>query len=74
MSNTAGIKTDYHGVAPRVGFDYSPQPGFVIRGGFGIGYIPMNKHLGRKPQEPPVCSYGFILFLHHVRCGLHHFC
>jgi hypothetical protein len=63
VSNTAGIKTDYHGVAPRIGFAYSPQPGFVIRGGFGIGYIPMNNTSAANLKNPPFvatvssCSY-----------------
>ena len=41
-SDTAGIKTDHMGLAPRLGFAFSPGHGTVLRGGFGIGYFPMN--------------------------------
>jgi hypothetical protein len=53
VSNTAGIKTDYHGLAPRIGFAYTVAPGFVIRGGFGIGYFPMNTTSNANMKDPP---------------------
>ena len=53
VSNTAGIKTDYHGLAPRIGFAYTAAPGFVIRGGFGIGYFPMNTTSDANMKDPP---------------------
>jgi Carboxypeptidase regulatory-like domain/TonB dependent receptor len=38
---TAGVKTDYSNVAPRIGFSYQALPHTVVRGGFGITYLPM---------------------------------
>ena len=40
VSQTGGINTDYHNVAPRVGFAYTPQAGTVVRGGFGLTFYP----------------------------------
>ncbi|MCU1225027.1 MAG: hypothetical protein JWQ42_3120 [Edaphobacter sp.] len=34
--------TEYHDFQPRVGFAYQPLAGTVIRGGFGITYMPSN--------------------------------
>lgn len=63
VSNTAGISTDHHGLAPRIGFAYTARPGFVIRGGFGIGYFPMNTTSNANMKDPPfvatVSSCGF---------------
>jgi hypothetical protein len=42
VSKTAGVHPDYHGVEPRVGFAYTLGHGMVVRGGYGIGYVPMN--------------------------------
>jgi hypothetical protein len=42
VSATAGIKTDYSNLAPRLGFAYSVQPSVVIRGGYGLSYFPGN--------------------------------
>jgi hypothetical protein len=53
ISNSAGIATDYHGLAPRIGFAYTAAPGFVIRGGFGIGYFPMNTTSNANMKDPP---------------------
>lgn len=38
-SPTAGVQTDYRGLAPRFGFAASVSPGTVIRGGFGLVYF-----------------------------------
>jgi hypothetical protein len=50
---TAGINTDYSNVAPRVGFAFLAQPKTVLRGGFGLTYIPVNSgaktSLGNAP-------------------------
>jgi hypothetical protein len=34
--------TEYHDFQPRVGFAYQVYPGTVVRGGFGITYLPSN--------------------------------
>jgi len=42
VSSTAGIATDYSNVAPRVGFAFAALPQTVLRGGFGMTYIPVS--------------------------------
>ena len=39
---TAGIKTTYTNIAPRVGFAATVHPQTVVRGGFGMAYFPGN--------------------------------
>jgi hypothetical protein len=39
-SNTAGVKTDFGDIAPRLGFAASLGHGLVVRGGYGITYFP----------------------------------
>ncbi len=39
---TAGIKTTYSNLAPRVGFASTVHPNTVVRGGFGLAYFPGN--------------------------------
>ena len=39
---TAGIKTTYSNIAPRVGFALTPHPNTVVRGGFGLAFFPGN--------------------------------
>ncbi len=41
-SSTAGLKTTYSNVGPRVGFAATIARGTVLRGGFGIAYFPGN--------------------------------
>ena len=38
FSATSQINPDLHMIQPRFGFNYSPQPGTVFRGGYGIFY------------------------------------
>ena len=63
VSDTAGIQTDYKGVAPRIGFAFSPRAGSVLRGGYGIGYFPENTtssgNLKNQPFVATVSSCGF---------------
>ena len=33
---TSVINTDYHMLAPRIGFSFTPYPGTVVRGGYGL--------------------------------------
>ncbi|WP_263409448.1 TonB-dependent receptor [Terriglobus tenax] len=42
VSKTAGVRTDYSNLAPRVGFAYTATPSLVIRGGFGLAFFPSN--------------------------------
>jgi len=37
---TAGVKTDYGDIAPRLGFAYSLPYSMVLRGGWGMSYFP----------------------------------
>jgi len=41
VGNTAGVQTDYSNIAPRVGFAAVLHEGTVVRGGFGMTYIPV---------------------------------
>ena len=63
VSNTAGIASDWHGLAPRVGFALTLAHDFVLRGGYGIGYFPMNTTSNANLKNPPfvatVSSCGF---------------
>ena len=39
---TAGLKTTYTNLAPRVGYAATLRPGTVLRGGFGLAFFPGN--------------------------------
>lgn len=56
ISATAGIKTDYSNVAPRFGFAYTARPGTVVRGGFGLGFVPMNATSTSTLKNDPFVS------------------
>ncbi len=61
VSDTAGVKTDYHDVAPRFGFAYQPGRGLVVRGGFGIAYVPENANSNGLLKNPPFTNgYSYI--------------
>jgi Carboxypeptidase regulatory-like domain/TonB dependent receptor len=63
ISNTAGIQSDYHGLAPRLGFALTLKNNLVVRGGYGIGYVPMNTTSNANLKNPPfvatVSSCGY---------------
>ncbi|MBB5342307.1 TonB-dependent receptor [Tunturibacter empetritectus] len=63
VSNTAGIQSDWHGLAPRLGFALTLAKNLVVRGGYGIGYVPMNTTSNANLKNPPfvstVSSCGF---------------
>ena len=40
VSDTAGVKTDYGNVAPRLGFAATLRPSTVLRGGYGLSFFP----------------------------------
>ncbi|HEY9137571.1 MAG TPA: TonB-dependent receptor [Terriglobus sp.] len=56
VGSTAGIKTDYTNVAPRVGFSYSAFPKTVLRGGYGISYFPGNYTSNANLKNAPWVS------------------
>jgi hypothetical protein len=56
VSDTAGIKTDYGNVAPRIGFAATVLPGMVIRGGYGISYFPSNYTSNASLKNQPFVS------------------
>jgi Carboxypeptidase regulatory-like domain/TonB dependent receptor len=41
-NNYAGLSPTWSNVAPRVGFAYTMHPTWVLRGGFGMSYVPEN--------------------------------
>jgi hypothetical protein len=40
LHGTGGVNNDYGALAPRIGFAYSLTPKMVVRGGFGLTYMP----------------------------------
>ena len=61
VSDTAGVKTDYSNVAPRFGFAYQPGKSWVVRGGFGIAYVPEFTGSNGLLKNPPFTNgYSFI--------------
>jgi hypothetical protein len=61
VSNTAGIKTDHSNLAPRLGFAQTVGRTWVIRGGFGISYVPQNgKSNGLLKNAPFTNGYSYI--------------
>jgi len=58
-SDTAGINTDYHSLAPRFGFAWSVHPGTVVRGGFGLVFFRDNTGPSVPFADPPfVTTYS----------------
>jgi outer membrane receptor protein involved in Fe transport len=56
---TAGVKTDYGDVAPRLGFAYTVRPGLVVRGGYGLTFFPGNSTSGAFMKNAPFTfSFG----------------
>lgn len=59
VSGTTNIKTEYGLIAPRFGFDYTFREGLVLRGGFGLAYVPTD--ITSNPalkNQPFLSSYG----------------
>ena len=55
----AGVQTDYTNYAPRFGFAYTPAPRTVIRGGFGLTFVPENTTSGSAlVNQPFVATFG----------------
>lgn len=59
ISRSAGVKTDFSNLAPRVGFAYSATPSLVVRGGFGLAFFPSNYESPTNLKNPPnIAIYG----------------
>ncbi len=50
---TAGLKTTYTNLAPRVGYAATVIPGLVARGGFGLAYFPGNYTSNASEKNAP---------------------
>jgi hypothetical protein len=53
VSRTAGVTNDFSNVAPRIGFAATLHQGTVLRGGYGITYIPNQIGLRLALGNPP---------------------
>jgi len=59
VSRTAGLRTDYSNVSPRLGFAYTPDRSTVIRGGFGLSFFPDNYGANANLKNAPYgATYG----------------
>lgn len=56
VSSTAGIKTDYSNLAPRIGFAATIRPGLVVRGGYGLSFFPGNYTSNADLKNAPYVS------------------
>ncbi len=60
VSPSAGVRTDKGNIAPRFGFAFTPGRNFVVRGGFGLTYVPGNYMSQSYLKNPPfIASYSF---------------
>ncbi len=57
-NSTAGVKTDWSDLAPRLGFAWTARPTLVVRGGFGITFFPENTASGSFMRNAPY-SFSF---------------
>lgn len=59
VSATVNIPTDYSNLAPRIGFSKRIGQSMVLRGGFGLSFVPENVASGASLKNQPfVYSYG----------------
>lgn len=59
VSRTAGVKTDYSNLAPRLGFSATLPGRTVLRGGYGLSYYPAGFATSAMLKNQPfVSSYG----------------
>ena len=56
VNSYAGLHTTWTNVAPRVGFAYTFLPGWVIRGGFGLSFVPENYTSNASLKNQPFVS------------------
>ena len=59
VGRTAGVKTDFSNIGPRLGFSSTLPHQMVLRGGWGLAYYPNNKNAGAYMKNPPfTANYG----------------
>jgi len=56
VSQGGGLKTQYNNIAPRIGFAATVGRGMVVRGGYGISYVPENYTSNVTQKNPPFIS------------------
>jgi hypothetical protein len=62
VSRTAGVKTDYSNLGPRLGFAATVSPSTVVRGGYGLTYFPGNIASFAYMKNAPLFSiYGPVI-------------
>jgi hypothetical protein len=62
VSSTAGVKTDWSNIGPRLGFAATLTDTMVVRGGYGITYFPGNIASFAYMKNPPLFSiYGPVI-------------
>jgi Carboxypeptidase regulatory-like domain/TonB dependent receptor len=55
-NNYAGLSPTWSNVAPRIGFAYTVHPTWVLRGGFGMSYVPENFTSNASLKNQPFVS------------------
>jgi hypothetical protein len=62
VSRSAGVKTDYSNIGPRLGFAATVSPSTVVRGGYGVTYFPGNIASFAYMKNAPLFSiYGPVI-------------
>ena len=56
VSSTVNLATQYGNFSPRLGFAYSPRSGYVLRGGYGLTFVPENLNSTAFLQNQPFYS------------------
>lgn len=56
VSRYGGLSTQFNNIAPRIGFAATVAPGTVLRGGYGITYVPLNYTSNVTQKDPPFVS------------------
>jgi Carboxypeptidase regulatory-like domain len=56
VSRGGGVTTQYNNIAPRIGFAATVGRGMVVRGGYGISYVPFNYTSNVTQKDPPFIS------------------
>src|SRR5436190_1953608 len=59
VGRTAGVKTDFSNIGPRLGFSSTLPHQMVLCGGWGLASYPNNKNAGANMKNPPfIANYG----------------